>query len=237
MTSRLSIYFLLTLLIACQNPKNQEENASTDQEQPTSGTINSDSTESGESNINTLIELYDDPTRVNWQNPDLVVDRIGSYEDKVIADIGAGTGYFTFRLINKAKKVIAIDIEERFLELINERKTGLTSQIADKLETRLVTPDNPLLSANEVDIVLLVNTYFNIESRIEYLKKVKGGINIGGKIIIVDYKQGNIPTGPPDELKVTTTDVENELKNAGFNQILIDTISLKYQYIITANQN
>ncbi len=235
MTSRLSICLIIISLIGCQNQPNNNETITATQED--SNAVASDINSSTEKDINTLIEIYDDPTRVNWQNPDLVVDRIGPYEDKVIADIGAGTGYFTFRLINQAKKVIAIDIEEQFLALIDERKSGLNTQIADKLETRLVLPDNPMLKESEVDIVLLVNTYFNIGSRVDYLKKVKSGLNNKGKIIIVDYKLGDIPAGPPDELKIKTDDVEQELKDAGFNQVLIDTVSLKYQYIVSANQN
>ncbi len=233
MTSRLSFFTLVLLLVGCQN------NGSNQIENNTANEILSENNEETNNNlseeINSLIEIYDDPERVNWQNPDLVVDRIGPYENKVIADIGAGTGYFTFRLINDAKKVIAIDIEEQFLDLIDERKSGLKTEIAEKLETRLVQPDNPMLKDEEVDIVLLVNTYFNISSRVAYLEKVKIGLKNNAKIVIVDYKLGNIPTGPPDDLKIPVSEVESELINAGFNNVLIDTASLKYQYIITAN--
>lgn len=181
-----------------------------------------------------LVEQYEDPGRVDWQNPDLVIDKLGNLNEKVIADIGAGSGYFTFRLINQAEKVLAIDIEEQFLEFIEERKSGLNDEIARKVETRLVPPNDPSLEEEEVDIALLVNTYLNIEERTDYLTKLRRGLKKDGKVVIVDFKTGDIPTGPPDVLKVTTTDAESELKQAGFEQISVDTVSLTYQYIIIA---
>lgn len=237
MINRLPYFLVLLTIVGCQNKNNKLEGPLEKIINPKEELIKKDNDAINDTSFSTLIEIYDDPERVDWQNPELVIERMGEYENKVIADIGAGTGYFTFRLINKAKKVIAIDIEERFLELIDERKTGLKNQIAEKLETRLVSFDDPSLKENEVDIVLLVNTYFNIQARINYLKKVKEGIVDGGRIIIVDYKKGNIPTGPPDELKISPSMADEELISAGFNNVLIDTLSLKYQYIITAHHN
>lgn len=181
-----------------------------------------------------LVEQYEDPGRVDWQNPDLVIYQLGNLNDKVVADIGAGTGYFTFRLINQAGKVLAIDIEQQFLEFIEERKSGLKEEIARKVETRLVPPDDPRLKEREVDVALLVNTYLNIDERTDYLTKLRKGLKEDGKIVIVDFKTGDIPTGPPDELKVDTAEAESELRQAGFEQIEVDTVSLKYQYIIIA---
>ena len=64
--------------------------------------------------------------------------------------------------------------------------------------------------------------------------KLKAGIAKGGKILIVDYKEKNIPVGPPVSIKLPLSMVEKELKQAGFSQIISDDTSLDYQYIITA---
>lgn len=224
--------FLLILVFAGCNPG--KDSQKTDPEEDLNDVQAPIIPDRKESSIEALVEEYEDPGRVDWQNPDLVINKLGNLNDKVIADIGAGSGYFTFRLINQAQKVLAIDIEEQFLEFIEERKSGLNEEIALKVETRLVPPDDPSLQKEEVDIALLVNTYLNIAERTDYLTKLRQGLKKGGKVVIVDFKTGDIPTGPPDELKVSTTKAESELTQAGFEQINIDTVSLTYQYIIIA---
>ena len=60
--------------------------------------------------------------RAIWQKPGLVIEKLGDISDKVIADIGAGTGYFSFRLAPRAKKVIAIEIDEALIKYIDSSK-------------------------------------------------------------------------------------------------------------------
>ena len=181
-----------------------------------------------------LVKKYEDPDRRNWQNPELIMDKLGPLEGKTVADIGAGTGYFAFQIARQASKVIAIDIDERFIEYIEERKAGYANGIADNIVTRLTSKDNPSLSRQEADIVLLVNTYPFINKRPAYFKEVKDGIKEDGFLMIVDYKKGNMPVGPPDEIKLAPEKVFAELRKAGFKEFNIDENSLQYQYIIMA---
>ena len=228
----LSNFLLILVFISCNNNKDSQKTEKEEEPNDIQTPAVQDETESS---IEALVEEYEDPGRVDWQNPDLVINKLGDLNNKVIADIGAGSGYFTFRLINEAGKVLAIDIEEQFLEFIEERKSGLNDEIARKVETRLVPPNDPSLDEGEVDVALLVNTYLNIEERSDYLMKLRKGLKKDGKVVIVDFKTGDIPTGPPDELKVTTAAAQSELKQAGFEQIDVDTSSLTYQYIIIAH--
>ncbi len=69
-----------------------------------------------------LVAHFEDPARAQWQKPDEVIASLGSLEGKTVADIGAGSGYFTFPLAKKAAKVIAIDIDQRFLDYIEQKK-------------------------------------------------------------------------------------------------------------------
>lgn len=227
----LSNFLLILVFVSCNN--NQDSQKTEKEEEPNDTQTPAVQDETG-SSIEALVEEYEDPGRVDWQNPDLVINKLGDLRNKVIADIGAGSGYFTFRLINEAGKVLAIDIEEQFLEFIEERKSGLNDEIARKVETRLVPPNDPSLDEGEVDVALLVNTYLNIEERSDYLMKLRKGLKKDGKVVIVDFKTGDIPTGPPDGLKITTAEAQSELKQAGFEQIDVDTSSLTYQYIIIA---
>lgn len=183
-----------------------------------------------------MVKKYEDPERVNWQNPDKVLDKMGDLEGKVVADVGVGTGYFAFRLARRGAIVIGIDIEEKFLEYIEERKTDLPGSLSENITTRLTVPDDPNLSTEEADWVLIVNTYYILDNRLSYLQKIRQGLKPGGKLIVVDFKSGNIPVGPGEEEKISASNASAEMVKAGFEIIEKDLSSLQYQYIIVARK-
>jgi ubiquinone/menaquinone biosynthesis C-methylase UbiE len=189
----------------------------------------------GPESFDLQVRKYEDPKRQTWQDPKFVIEALGDINGKNIADIGSGTGYFTFQMAVPANKVIAIDIEQRFLNYIEDRKTEMYDRaLAKKIETRLTTANTASLKANEVDIVLMVNTIGYITDRTTYLKDLINGIVPGGRIVIIDYKLGKMPVGPEDNLKVGQKEVAAALKVAGFSIQSIDTESLQYQYLIKA---
>ena len=191
-----------------------------------------------EESFDLQVKKYEDPRRQNWQDPKFVIEALGNLENKSIADIGSGTGYFTFQLAVPAKKVIAIDIEQRFLNYIEDRKTEMYDKgLAAKIETRLTQPDDPMLSPGEVDVVLIVNTISFIDNRENYLKKVSNGLIAGGWVIIVDYEPGEMPVGPADQFKVDQEEILRELRSIGFVIEKVDTTSLQYQYLIKARKS
>jgi len=183
-----------------------------------------------------LVKKLEDPGRVNWQNPDKVIEKMGNLEGKTVADIGVGTGYFAFRLVRRGAKVIGIDIEEKFLEYIENRKSDLPGSLSENITTRLTVPDDPNLRPNEVDWILIVNTYYILDNRISYLRKIREGLKPGGKLIVVDYKSGDLPVGPNEEEKIQANDAVAEMERAGFRIIDKDLNSLQYQYIIVAQK-
>ncbi|MGD9327513.1 MAG: class I SAM-dependent methyltransferase [Cyclobacteriaceae bacterium] len=183
-----------------------------------------------------LMQESEDPGRVTWQNPEMVISKMGNINDLVVADIGAGTGYFTLRIAKKGGTVIGIDIDQKSIDYIEERKSELPPETAERLTTRLSYPDDPRLDANETDWVLIVNTYYFIDDRVNYLIKVKQGLKKNGKIMVVDYKKGDMPIGPSDAVKVPITTAITEIKSAGFRILEIDNSSLQYQYIIVAQR-
>jgi SAM-dependent methyltransferase len=183
---------------------------------------------------NSTVHDIQDPTRVIWQKPEMVINIFGDLKDKVVADIGAGTGFFAFRLVPKCKKVLALDIDPRFINFIDSARSKLPPPLRARLEPRLVEANDPQLAESETDNVLIVNTYMYLTNRVAYLNTLKKGMKKGGKILIVDYKEKMIPEGPKVELKLPLSVVEKELLQAGFQKITTDDTSLDYQYIITA---
>jgi SAM-dependent methyltransferase len=174
--------------------------------------------------------------RQSWQNPDLVLNKLGQLKEKVVADIGAGTGYFTFRLADRGAEVIAIDIEEDYLSYIDNRKDELPSLAPGQIQIRLSEENDPLLEPNEADIVLLVNTYAFLSDRIKYLQKIRSGLVDNGLICIVDYKSSSVPIISKEAPVLEGDEVMRELREAGFENIERDERSLEFQYIITANK-
>lgn len=187
-------------------------------------------------NFDVLIQELEDPDRMSWQNPEMVISKMGNFKDQVIVDIGPGTGYFALRIVKNGGIVIAIDIEQKFIDYIEERKSELSPELSKRLTTRLIKPDDPGLLTNEADWVLIVNTYYFLDNRIQYLKKVKKGLKQKGKILIVDYKIGDMPEGPSDNIKIPVSNTIEEIKSAGFTILEIDNSSLQYQYIIVAQK-
>jgi SAM-dependent methyltransferase len=185
-----------------------------------------------QADFHALVAHFEDPARAQWQKPGEVIASLGSLEGKTVADIGAGSGYFSFPLAKKAAKVIAIDIDQRFLDYIEQKKR--TQKVGANVETRITAPDSPGLKPGEADVVLIVDTYHHIENRIDYFKKLKKDLAKDGVLVIVDYKKENTPPGPPVELRVAQESVESELKSAGFTIVSTDRDLLPYQYIIKA---
>jgi len=177
-----------------------------------------------------------DQKRYAWQKPELVIDRLGDIENKVVADIGAGTGYFAFRLVRRAKQVIAIDIDPNMIDLVDLFKANLDSTEQAKMITRIATPEDPRLQEEEVDVAIIINTIGYIDRRTEYLSNLRKSLKPNGLLFIVDFKMKRIPDeiAPPANLRVNLLDLEEDLLASGYQAIQTDDKSLDYQYIVKA---
>jgi 2-polyprenyl-3-methyl-5-hydroxy-6-metoxy-1,4-benzoquinol methylase len=191
-------------------------------------------------NFDDLVNKLEDPSREEWQKPNEVISLIHKnmggkkLEKPTILDMGAGSGYFTFRLLEQGFKVIATDIDERFIQHLAKKASKHPKK--DNLEIRKVELDKPGLNSKEVDVVLSVNLYHHIDDRVSYFKKLKNGIKDSGILYIIDFKEGNIPVGPPPEIKISTKVILEELKMAGY-EVRVNEKLLPYQNIFIANHS
>jgi 2-polyprenyl-3-methyl-5-hydroxy-6-metoxy-1,4-benzoquinol methylase len=182
-------------------------------------------------------EMQKNQGRSSWQKPNLIINKLGDISQKTVADIGAGTGFFSFRLGMKAKKVISVDIDSSMVSLIELQKENLPLEISAKIETRLVKPNDSGLEKGEADIIVIVNTITFIENPFEYLKKLYDICEVGNELLVVDFKK--IPVNmnaPPLEERFTASEVMNLIKSAGFTMTEVDEEILEYQYIILAKK-
>lgn len=213
--------FLLFFLFSCAQNNSERANSGVGQEAQSSI----------DSEPNNIEESRD---RTVWQKPYDVIHLLGPLEGKTIADIGAGSGYFSFRFVHEAEKVIAIDIDQELISLMNQEKMFYKQEIQNRIEARLADPDDPKLQDGEVDFIFLSNTYPYIENRIQYLKNLLPKFKHGGKIMIVDFKKKLTPFGPSQKNRMAQSEVEQEIISAGYNLLLSDDLKLEYQYIIIA---
>jgi len=130
---------IVALLVAC-NP------SSTTSDKDISTVDSTTEDDLGLSDLEKQLEVYEDAKRVIWQKPELVISLIEGIEQKTVVDIGAGTGYFAFRLAGKAKKVIAVEIDQQLVSFMDSIKhIQLTGSRINRFETRLGEPDDPNL--------------------------------------------------------------------------------------------
>ncbi|MCP3928339.1 MAG: class I SAM-dependent methyltransferase [Bacteroidetes bacterium] len=202
------------------------------------GIIQNNNTSDQEDDPEGFFDDYENTNRRIWQKTNLIISLLGNLEGKTVADIGAGTGHFARRLVQKADKVIAIDIDQRFVNILDSIKYHQIPEVyRDRLETRLGKPDDPRLEPAEAHIVLIVNTYMFIQNRENYIRNLKRGIADGGRIIIVDFKKRLTPIGPISDIRVPLYQVEQELHNAGYINITSNDTALDYQYIVMAEKD
>lgn len=159
---------------------------------------------------------FDDPARDAWQLPDQVIQALALKPGQSIADIGAGTGYFSSRLARSlaTPAVYAVDIEPSMVAYLKARaqKEGLKNLTAVQAGV-----DGPNLPA-PVDTILIVDTFHHIPGRVAYFTKLKGSLKPGGKLAIIDFRKES-PAGPPVEFRFTPEQISAELKPAGFGLV------------------
>jgi cyclopropane fatty-acyl-phospholipid synthase-like methyltransferase len=156
---------------------------------------------------------FDDPARDNWQKPHQVIRALALRPGSVIADIGAGTGYFSVRLarMTPGGRVYGVDIEPDMVKYLGERakKAGLKNVIPVA-----GAPDDPRLP-EKVDLVLMVDVFHHIGDRDRYLAVLHGLLKPGGRIAIIDFRM-DWPEGPPRSVRLTPEQVKAELGAAGY---------------------
>ncbi len=176
--------------------------------------------------------------RTLWQKPNIVLNYFGDLTGKTVADIGAGSGFFSIRLAAKGAKVLALDIDPSALQTIDEviNLPNYPVGYRKNIEMRLVKANDPQLEDDLVDAVLISNTITFISDRLDYLKKIYDYLQPGGQILIVDYKMTRLPFDISVRERVPLYIVENELFDAGFANIIHDQCALDFQYIISGRK-
>lgn len=162
--------------------------------------------------------ILERPERDAYQQPERVVDALAFRAGERVADIGAGSGYFTRRIsrrVGPAGVVWALDIRPEILAIVEQRarEEGLAN-----IRTRTVTPTDPQLPPGGVDTVLMVDTLHYVKDRAAYAKTLRAGMAPGGRVVVVDFipkSPEERPWGPPPEQKMSRAEVDAAMAEAG----------------------
>lgn len=121
--------------------------------------------------------------------PEQVIESLKLQPNQIIADIGAGGGYFTIRfakIVGNQGKVYAIDSNPEFLSMINKqsKENGLNNIITVPAADMI-----SVLKPAELDLIFVRNTYHHLESRVNYFSDIKPLLKPNGRIAIIEYKK------------------------------------------------
>jgi predicted methyltransferase len=158
-------------------------------------------------------KVFDDPERDAWQKPHEVIKALALRPDAVIADIGAGTGYFSARFANMTPqgRVYGVDTESEMVKHLAERakREGLKNltAVAGK-------PGDPRIP-EKADLIILVDVYHHIEGRERYFRSLQRALKPGGRIAVIDFRMDS-PVGPPRSARIAPDTVKSELQRAGY---------------------
>jgi arsenite methyltransferase len=169
--------------------------------------------------------------RDEWQKPDEVVKALGLNNGDIVADVGAGSGYFSRRLsraVGPKGRVYAVDVAADILAYLKDRadQEGLRNIV-----TIVSQPDDPMLPPNSVDLVFFCDTTHHIDSRVAFYRKLAPAVRQHARMAIIDYPPDS-PHAPhrPEQL-VPRAQVINEAEQAGF-KFVKDFQFLPYHYFL-----
>ena len=177
------------------------------------------------------LALLEGPDRDLWQLPDQIMDALGIAERSVVADIGAGGGWFTIRLARRVGAggiVHAEDIQPQMLEATMRRvaREGLGN-----VRRVLGTPDDPRLPPGSCDAALLLDTYHELDNPVAMLRNVAKALKPQGRIGVVDFKRDGLGPGPALEERVDPDEVVRDAEAAGLRLVSRETF-LPYQFML-----
>jgi ubiquinone/menaquinone biosynthesis C-methylase UbiE len=171
------------------------------------------------------------PGRAAWQKPDRVIRAVGIERGHVVADVGAGPGFFTLRLaraVGPGGHVFAVDPEPVVLDRLRGRLAAA--------RVRNVTPvmglaGDPLLPARSCDVALIVDTYHHFSDGAGFLRRLVRALRPGGLLVNIDFDKRETPVGPPVEHRIAREDFLKHATRARLT-LVAEHRFLPYQYFL-----
>lgn len=181
------------------------------------------------------IDFLERKDRDIWQNPESVINLLNISGGETVADIGAGSGYFTFRFarILPRGKVFAVDIEPEMLRHIHHK--ALQEGIHN-IEVIKAGPDDPGVPPG-ADLVFICDVIHHVKKREVWLKKLSSEMKKGAKLVVLEFKEGDLPEGPPASLKIPKNKLIGMIVKNNFKLDMDKSNLLPYQTFLIFCKN
>jgi len=159
------------------------------------------------------ISYLERPERAKWQKPEAIVAALGLAGNETVVDVGAGSGYFSFRLARVLPRgtVIATDIEPEMIRHVHHKamREGIQN-----LRAVLSEAEDPGIPP-EADLVFVCDVLHHVPNQSVWLGKVAREMKSGARLALVEFKEGKLPQGPPENLKLSRAKQLELAKGAG----------------------
>ena len=175
------------------------------------------------------IEWLDRPEREEEEHPAKVLDSLDLRPGDVVADLGAGSGYFTFRIapkVGKTGKVLAVEIQEAMLNTLRARATAMK---ATNVEVVRGSETDPHLPVSGVNLVLFVDVYHELAYPFEVMTKVREALKTGGRVVFVEYRKEDPAVRIKEVHKMSVEQLEREMNAVGLVHVrTVETLPLQH---------
>ena len=176
------------------------------------------------------------PEREAEEAPEAALDAIGISKAAMVADIGAGVGYFTWRLaarVGSEGKVYAVDVQPGMLQQLRQ---NMAERKLANYEAVLGAADDPRLPHAGIDLALLVDVYHEFSQPRKMLQAIRASLKPDGRMVLLEYRKEdpNIPIRP--EHKMSVAEVKAEIEPEGFRlEKILETLPRQHILIFRRN--
>jgi ubiquinone/menaquinone biosynthesis C-methylase UbiE len=178
------------------------------------------------------IEWLDRAQRDTEEHPAQVLDALQLHHGDVVADLGAGSGYFTFRmspLVGDTGKVLAVDVQDEMLQTIRQRAAATK---AANVQVIKATETDPNLPPGAVDLVLMVDVYHELAYPHEVMEKVRDSLKPKGRVVFVEYRKEDPAVQIKEVHKMSVAQLEKEMNVVGLTRVrTVETLPLQHMVI------
>ena len=168
--------------------------------------------------------------------PETALDKIGIKTGMTVADVGAGSGYFTVRLakrVGTGGKVYAVDVQPEMIAMVRDRAAKLK---LSNVEPVLGAESDPKLPKNSLDLVLLVDVYHELSQPQRMLRRLREALKNDGRLVILEYRKEDPHIPIRSEHKMSIDEARSEVEAEGYKleRVLKD---LPRQHILVFRKN
>jgi ubiquinone/menaquinone biosynthesis C-methylase UbiE len=171
------------------------------------------------------------PEREDEEQPAKAIRALGIKPGQVVADVGAGSGYYTVRLakqVGPIGRVFATDIQPEMLSLLKKR---LSRERLDNVELVLATDVDPRLPEGQLDLILMVDVYHELARPQEVLRKLRAALKPDGRLVLIEFRKESAWVPIREEHKMSVKEARMELEAEGYRfDRVIDV--LPWQHIL-----